>query len=149
MGKTIQWWLSVILGWVTLITAWNLLAMFRPNSGNHILLINCGTDTENARNFVVKLRSDTNSVVFEESVRLGSNSGSLRILEFNRGYFNGSIELIDVETSNVWKTDFLPPGRYGQTAVVSLYDMHHKESLRSNELKCSFNFLPISKTSTN
>ena len=148
MGKTIQWWLSVILGWVTLITVWNLVSMFRPNSDNHILLINCGSDAENASTFVVKLRSDTNSVVFEKSVRLGADFGALRILDYDRAYFNGSIELIDVETSKVWKTDFLPPGRYGQTAVVSLYDMQHEQPLRSKELKCSFNFLTISKTST-
>ena len=141
MGKKIQWWLSVILGSLTLLALWNLVSFFRPISGNHILIVNKNEKAEFARNFVIKLTSDSNAVVFEQTVRLGAKSGAIKILDCKQAFFNGTIEVSDVANSMTWKTDFLPNGRYEQTAVVSLNDLQSGQFPPKKKLKCSFNFL--------
>ena len=141
MGKKIQWWLSVILGSLALLSLWNLASFFRPISGNHILIVNKSENSEFAIDLVVKLKSDSNAVVFEKKVRVGAMSGAVRILDCNQAFFNGTIEVSDLANSVTRKTDFLPNGRYEQTAVVSLYDLRSEQFPTSKEVMCSFSFL--------
>ncbi len=130
-----------------LIALWSFLSVFRPMSGNHILIVNDNQGAENASIFVVRITSDSKTVLFEGSVRLGEEPGAIGILDCDKAFLDGKIELRDVASSTTWMTEFLPHGRYGQTAVVSLNDTQNRKSLKSKELKCTFNFLTLPVTS--
>ena len=138
MGKKIQWWLSGILVIFGLAVTVIVMKMFRPVDCNHIILVNGGGMTfEHPLTLQFRNANGLNwDRLISAPQQLSVIEGGIIVLDIDRAFFDGELTLVDRNGKTINSVEFLPPGRYFHTAVMSCSPEISSAVFDRLEIKC-------------